>query len=77
MNLLVKYNTSKLKNYVTIKNLQKELTNVINEKEELNTSNKELIKKNTILRKQVKQLKEKLKEKGGNKWNILYYLLFY
>ena len=67
MNLLVKYNTSKLKNYVTIKNLQKELTNVINEKEELNTSNKELIKKNTILRKQVKQLKEKLKEKGGNK----------
>ena len=57
MNLLAKYNTSKLKNYVTIKNLQKELTNVINEKEELNISNKELIKKNTILRKQVKQLK--------------------
>lgn len=76
MNLLAKYNTSNLKNYVTIKNLQKELTNVINEKEELNISNKELIKKNTILRKQVKQLKEKLKEKGGNKWNILYYLLF-
>ncbi len=67
MNLLAKYNTSKLKNYVTIKNLQKELTNVINEKEELNISNKELIKKNTILRKQVKQLKEKLKEKGGKK----------
>lgn len=67
MNLLAKYNTSNLKNYVTIKNLQKELTNVINEKEELNISNKELIKKNTILRKQVKQLKEKLKEKGGNK----------
>ena len=76
MNLLAKYNTSNLKNYVTIKNLQKELTNVINEKEELNISNKELIKKNTILRKQVKQLKEKLKEKGGKKWNILYYLLF-
>ena len=54
MNLLAKYNTSNLKNYVTIKNLQKELTNVINEKEELNISNKELIKKNTILRKQVK-----------------------
>lgn len=67
MNLLAKYNTSKLKNYVTIKNLQKELTNVINEKEELNISNKELIKKNTILRKQIKQLKEKLKEKGGKK----------
>ncbi len=67
MNLLAKYNTSKLKNYVTIKNLQKELTNVINEKEELNISNKELIKKNTILRKQVKQLKEKLNEKGGKK----------
>jgi hypothetical protein len=67
MNLLAKYNTSNLKNYVTIKNLQKELTNVINEKEELNISNKELIKKNTILRKQVKQLKEKLKEKGGKK----------
>lgn len=60
--LLVKYNTLKLKTNVSITNLQKELTNKINEIEELNISNKELMKKNTILRKQIKGLKEKLKK---------------
>lgn len=59
--LLAKYNTLKLKTNVSITNLQKELTNKINEIEELNVSNKELMKKNTILRKQIKGLKEKLK----------------
>lgn len=63
MNLLAKYNTSKLKNYVTIKNLQKELTDKINVIEELNISNKELLKKNTLLRKKIKELKNELKEK--------------
>lgn len=62
MNLLAKYNTSKLKNYVTISNLQKELTNKINEIEELKISNKELLKKNTLLRKKIKELKNELKE---------------
>lgn len=60
--LLVKYNTLKLKTNVSITNLQKELTNKINEIEELNISNKELMKKNTILRKQIKGLKENLKK---------------
>ena len=60
--LLVKYNTLKLKTNVSITNLQKELTNKINEIEELNISNKELMKKNTMLRKQIKGLKEKLKK---------------
>lgn len=63
MNLLAKYNTSKLKNYVTIKNLQKELTDKINVIEELSISNKDLMKKNTSLRKQIKNLKNDLKEK--------------
>lgn len=63
MSLLAKYNTSKLKNYVTIKNLQKELTNKINKIEELNISNKELLKKNTLLRKKIKELKNELKKK--------------
>ena len=63
MNLLAKYNTSKLKNYVTIKNLQKELTDKINVIEELNISNKELLKKNTLLRKKIKELKNELKDK--------------
>ena len=63
MNLLAKYNTSKLKKHVTISNLQKELTNKINEIEELSISNKDLMKKNTSLRKQIKNLKNDLKEK--------------
>lgn len=61
MNLLAKYNTCNLKNYITIKNLQKELTNKINEIEELNISNKDLIKKNIILRKKIKELKGMIK----------------
>lgn len=63
MNLLAKYNTSKLKKHVTISNLQKELTNKINEIEELSISNKDLMKKNASLRKQIKNLKNDLKEK--------------
>lgn len=61
MNLLAKYNTCNLKNYITIKNLQKEITNKINEIEDLKISNKDLMKKNTILRKKIKELKEMLK----------------
>ncbi len=58
-----KINTYKLNKKITIKNLQKELTNKINEIEELNISNKELLKKNTLLRKKIKELKNDLKEK--------------
>ena len=57
MNLRTRYNTYKLKKHVTISNLQKEITNKINEIEELNISNKDLMKKNTMLRKQIKNLK--------------------
>lgn len=63
MNLRTRYNTYKLKKHVTISNLQKEITNKINEIEELNISNKDLMKKNTMLRKQIKNLKNDLKEK--------------
>lgn len=61
MSLLTKYNTYKLRKHVTISNLQKEITNKINEIEELNISNKDLMKKNTMLRKQIKNLKNDLK----------------
>ena len=63
MSLRTRYNTYKLKKNVTISNLQKELTNKINEIEELSISNKDLMKKNTSLRKQIKNLKNDLKEK--------------
>lgn len=63
MNLLAKRNTNKLKKGVTISNLQKELTDKINVIEELKISNKELLKKNTLLRKKIKELKNELKEK--------------
>lgn len=63
MNLLAKRNTNKLNKKITIKNLQKELTNKLNEIEELSISNKELLKKNTLLRKKIKELKNELKEK--------------
>lgn len=63
MSLRTRYNTYKLRKHVTISNLQKELTNKINEIEELSISNKDLMKKNTSLRKQIKNLKNDLKEK--------------
>lgn len=63
MSLRTRYNAYKLRKHVTISSLQKELTNKINEIEELNISNKDLMKKNTSLRKQIKNLKNDLKEK--------------
>ncbi len=63
MSLRTKYNTYKLRKHATISNLQKEITNKINEIEELSISNKDLMKKNTSLRKQIKNLKNDLKEK--------------
>lgn len=57
MKWLIKYNTLKIKSYITIRNLQNEITNLINEKENLNSVNKDLIKKNTRLKKENRELK--------------------
>lgn len=56
-----KLNTYRLNKEITIKNLQKEITNKINEIEDLKISNKDLMKKNTILRKKIKELKGMIK----------------
>ena len=51
MKYLIKYNTLKLNAEITEKNLLKELKEVINERENLKEEKKELLKKNTELRK--------------------------
>ena len=61
MILRTRYNTYRLNKEITIKHLQKEITNKINEIEELNISNKDLMKKNTLLRKKIKELKGMIK----------------
>ncbi len=57
----IKYNTLKLNAEITEKNLLKELKEVINERETLKEEKKEQLKKNTELRKKIKELKEMLK----------------
>ncbi len=58
---LVKYNKLKIVNESEIQSLLKEIRNLIKEKEELKSKEKYLLEKNSNYRKQIKELKEKLK----------------
>lgn len=63
MKYLIKYNTLRLNAEITEKNLLKEMKKYINEIAELKEDKKQLLKKNTELRKKIKESKEELK--GG------------
>lgn len=58
---LVKYNKLKIVNESEIQSLLKEIRRLTKEKEELKSREEYLLEKNSNYRKQIKELKEKLK----------------